>query len=105
MEIKQMVEKALAKSRQARNSDEVLLEIVVLMYYKNNFNDFKRRVKLCQFVSSMMRRRRKLQMLGLYEADTPIKTRRHAFSKYWADEQRATKKEISKISMKKSNKK
>jgi hypothetical protein len=55
-----------------------------------------------QFINGMTRDRRRLQMLWKYEAKPKVKEIRQKHSKYRKSEHKATKSEISKISLSKT---
>lgn len=57
------------------------------------------------FINSMVRCRRRLQMLGQYEASDKVKKFRHKNSKYRADDNKVSKKDIERIALLKTNKK
>jgi len=56
-----------------------------------------------KFINSMTRARRKIQMTDRYPAKPKIKADRHRYSKYRADEYKASKKDIQKIALLKTN--
>ena len=94
--IKEMTKSILNKYVLARSSDEALFDMILLHYFGNDFHSIPRPVA---FINSLVRERRKQQMLGLYEAKPEVKERRRRNSKFWAKEMIATKKEISKIAL------
>ena len=95
----------LAKYPRARNSDEYLFACILDHYFEWDVIHFFMEWPAVQFINNMTRIRRRFQMEWLYEASKKVSEKRKRHSKFYADEYKATKKDIEKISLLKSKRK
>jgi len=102
---KEMVEAMLLKYTKARNSDEYLFACILDHYFEWDIVNFFIEIPAVQFINTMVRARRLFQMKGMYEANSNVKERRQAYSMYRSNENKATKKDIQKISLLKNKRK
>ena len=97
--IRDIVKSMLVKYPRARNSDEYLFACILDHYFEWDVINFFMEWPAVQFINSMVRERRRFQMLWLYPAKADVREHRQRHSKYRANEHKATKKDIQKISI------